>query len=601
MKIKLAVVFLFLTVHQNVTAQDNDTVKMISYYMSLANHYQFKNIPDSSFYYHNKALKLSILVGDTAAISNCYTNLGAETFNRGFYDMSEGFLKKAVHLDSLTGNEKHLSNSLSFLGLVHGIRYLDNPQNTAFRDKALDCVRKSISINGDNLARFNAYYALTQYAMWNRQGDSTTYYYKKFCEAAAGIPVQPMKISLDVDYIIYQGKLRKALKYLQDNENVFKNSEISMRFYYEKLTYVSELLGDYRNAHEANKKQFRFQRKISDDNTTRAIAAAEAEKAAALERIKREEEEKIFAVEKKHLKTLSFALATGLFLVAVVVLLFFRMWKIKRKANSVLSEKNMLLSQQKAEIISSIRYAERIQRAAIPSQSDVSAVFPESFVLYRPRDIVSGDYYRALKCGRFSVMITADCTGHGIPGAFLSMLGISSLKEFMTDEKDAENPGTVLDRMRSFIKATLITKTDKMVDDGMDMTICCFDFENMELSYAIANQTAYIIRGSEVIKLKGDKMPVGRYIIEKEHFQTLKVNVCKGDIIYMFSDGLQDQLGGRGTDFGHKFMAKNLQKLLSGTAVHPISEQSEIVEKAFNDWRGDKPQTDDITLVGIRV
>lgn len=579
----------------------NDTSKMISNYINLANAYQLLNIPDSSFYYNTSALKISILKRDTAAMSGCYTNLGAETFNRGLYRLSEEYLCKAVHLDSITGNERQLALNLSFLGLVYGIQYIDNPDDTTFRDKAMDKVKKTLHLNGDVFSRFNAYYAATQYYMWQNMDDSTTLYYQKFCEAAPYTPFLPMIVSLDVDYMIYFKQYHKALEYLQKNVSSFQQSKISMRFYYEKLTYVYEILGDYKNAHNANTEQFRLQREISDDNTTRAIANAEAQKAAEVERIKLEESEKTFVAEKKHLKTISIALGAGLGLVFLVVALFYRMWKIKRNANKILSEKNDLLSQQKNEIMSSIRYAERIQRAAIPSQNEVSGLFPESFVYYQPRDIVSGDYYWAVKCGRFSVMITADCTGHGIPGAFLSMLGISSLKEFLATEHDAEFPGTVLDRMRGFIKATLISKTDEKVDDGMDMTICSFDFENMELRYALANQSAYIIRGGESIKLKGDRMPVGRYLVEKEHFQTLSVKLCKGDTVYMFSDGFQDQLGGDDSDFGHKFMSKNLVALLAEISSEPMESQKESIRKAFNSWRNNRSQTDDVTLVGIRV
>ncbi|MBR4678603.1 MAG: serine/threonine-protein phosphatase [Bacteroidales bacterium] len=579
----------------------NDTAKIISNYINLANAYQLLNIPDSSFYYNTSALKISILKRDTAAMSGCYTNLGAETFNRGLYRLSEEYLCKAVHLDSITGNERQLALNLSFLGLVYGIQYIDNPDDTTFRDKAMDKVKKTLHLNGDVFSRFNAYYAATQYYMWQKMDDSTTLYYQKFCEAAPYTPFLPMIVSLDVDYMIYFKQYHKALEYLQKNVSSFQQSKISMRFYYEKLTYVYEMLGDYKNAHNANTEQFRLQREISDDNTTRAIANAEAQKAAEVERIKLEESEKVFAAEKKHLKTISIALGFGLGLVVLVVALFYRMWKIKRNANKILSEKNDLLSQQKTEILSSIRYAERIQRAAIPSQNEVLGLFPDSFIYYQPRDIVSGDYYWTVKCGKFSVMVTADCTGHGIPGAFLSMLGISSLKEFLATEHDAEFPGTVLDRMRGFIKTTLISKTDETVDDGMDMTICCFDFENMELRYALANQSAYIIRNGESIKLKGDRMPVGRYLVEKEHFQTLSVKLCKGDTVYMFSDGFQDQLGGDDSDFGHKFMSKNLVALLAEISSEPMESQKESIKKAFNTWRNNRSQTDDVTLVGIRV
>jgi serine phosphatase RsbU (regulator of sigma subunit) len=249
-------------------------------------------------------------------------------------------------------------------------------------------------------------------------------------------------------------------------------------------------------------------------------------------------------------------------------------------------------------MLASVNYASRIQGAVISSIVDVNAIFPENFVLYRPRDIVGGDYYRAIRCGRYSVMITADCTGHGIPGALLSMLGISALREYMVTESDAENPGTVLDRMRTFVKSTLATAGGGSLDDGMDMTICSFDFDKMEIRYAIANQTALIIRGDEAIRLKGDAMPVGRYVREKEHFKTQVVSIEKGDMVYMFSDGLQDQLGGREC---RKYLLKNLTATLIDLHNDPLNEQRVALEQEIIAWRGGTPQIDDMTMVGIRV
>lgn len=179
------------------------------------------------------------------------------------------------------------------------------------------------------------------------------------------------------------------------------------------------------------------------------------------------------------------------------------------------------------------------------------------------------------------------------------MLGISALKEFLVTEYDAENPGEVLDRIREFIKTTLTSsKQDGYVDDGMDMTICCFDFEKMEMRYAIANQTAFIIRKGKSIKLKGDNIPVGRYIIEKEHFQTLSVKIEKGDMVYTFSDGIQDQLG---SSLKRKFLLQTLLDMLISFAEKPADTQCKILEKTIQDWRGDMLQVDDMTLVGIRV
>lgn len=285
-------------------------------------------------------------------------------------------------------------------------------------------------------------------------------------------------------------------------------------------------------------------------------------------------------------------------LVIALIIAIYKIINIKRKSESKLAEKNLEIREANQKMLASINYASRIQGAVISSIVDVKAIFPENFVLYRPRDIVGGDYYRAIRCGKYSVMITADCTGHGIPGALLSMLGISALREYMVTEYDAENPGTVLDRMRDFIKSTLVAKGGGSLDDGMDMTICSFDFEKMEIRYAIANQTALIIRGKEAIKLKGDSMPVGNYLRAKEHFQTQTVKIEKGDMVYMFSDGLQDQLGGNNQK---KFLLKNLTATLIEIHEDPLNEQRVALEQEIISWRGGISQIDDMTMVGIKV
>jgi len=300
----------------------------------------------------------------------------------------------------------------------------------------------------------------------------------------------------------------------------------------------------------------------------------------------------------EHIDFLLASVLVSLLLVIALVVAIYKIIRIRRKSESKLAEKNMEIREVNNKMLASVNYASRIQGAVISSIVDVNAIFPENFVLYRPRDIVGGDYYRAIRCGRYSVMITADCTGHGIPGALLSMLGISALREYMVTESDAENPGTVLDRMRTFVKSTLATAGGGSLDDGMDMTICSFDFDKMEIRYAIANQTALIIRGDEAIRLKGDAMPVGRYVREKEHFKTQVVSIEKGDMVYMFSDGLQDQLGGREC---RKYLLKNLTATLIDLHNDPLNEQRVALEQEIIAWRGGTPQIDDMTMVGIRV
>jgi serine phosphatase RsbU (regulator of sigma subunit) len=382
-------------------------------------------------------------------------------------------------------------------------------------------------------------------------------------------------------------------------------------------------MGDYKNAYHHLEMQQKYDRANFNDSTLSALSDVKAQQISMKERLEREKNEAIHDADKRRMHTQIIALVGGLVLVVLVIFYMLRAYEIKRKANKELWDKNNILNTQKAEIatqkdiiteqwheveavnhklFSSIHYARRIQRAAVSSEEEVHKVFPDSFVFYRPRDIVSGDFYRCGRCGRYSVMITADCTGHGIPGAFLSMLGISALKEYMATEYDAENPGTVLDRIRDFIKTTLSAADDgSHVSDGMDMTICCYDYEKMELRYAAANQKFYIIRGGEVIKKKGNSMPVGRFVRETQHFVSYTHPLQKGDMIYTFSDGIQDQLGYDPNGDKRKFTSLQLLETLLSIADKPLETQSQILEQKILDWRGNIPQVDDITLVGVRV
>ena len=425
---------------------------------------------------------------------------------------------------------------------------------------------------------------------------------------------------------MFYKKYKEALDFLLSLQQYYGDecSDITLEFYHSRLKDVYLLLGDYKNVYENLKKETEYKSAHINDSSFTALADMKAEQAILMEKINREQMEREHEEQQKRLMIVIISLSV------ISVLIFLIFWH-KRTANKQLAAKNEMLSQQKSEIesqrdeieaqkniiteqwqeveevnqklFSSINYAERIQRAAVSAIEDVKALFPESFVYYKPRDIVSGDYYRCAKCGRFSVMITADCTGHGIPGAFLSMLGLSGLKEFLVSESDAENPGAVLDNMRTFIKSTLgAPKGKSAIDDGMDMTICAFDFANMELRYAIANQKIIYIRDGSAQRLRGDNMPVGRYVREREHFESFTMKIQKGDMFYMFSDGIEDQLGGDSADgMGRKFLVRNLEAFLLEVSGEPAETQSELLDKKILAWRKNIPQIDDMTLVGIRV
>ena len=356
------------------------------------------------------------------------------------------------------------------------------------------------------------------------------------------------------------------------------------------------------------------------------------------EQLKRKNEQLLHEEEKKELLLYISALAGALIVVSFVVFFIKRILKINKKANATLSEQNGILISQKAEIeaqrdqieaqrdeieiqknliteqmnevekvnsqlLASITYAQRIQRAALSSGDEMTANFKESFIFYQPKEIVSGDFYITEKYGRFSVMITADCTGHGIPGAFLSILGIAAIKEYMRTEEDAANPGMVLDRIRTFIKATINSHSESRLNDGMDMTICSFDFKHMALTYAIANQRVLLVRNGEAITLKGDNMPVGRCSYERDHFVSLTTTIEPNDMVYMFSDGIQDQFGFENGDSLRlrKFSSRRLNETLVSLSTLPTHEQFDELSKTITKWKDTNQQTDDMTLIGIRV
>ena len=603
----------------------NETRKGLAYIITAVCYNSLK-VNDSTFYYFDNALKTFLEIKDTSMISYTYQQMGNVYSELGFKDAALENFEKALHYVTLSGDTLGAASCYSCMGEIYW-RKSDTLYNLS-----IDYLKKAVEIYDLQTAetyyqvrKFNTYAELSNiYITLAKKTDEKKYADSclMFCQESSNYffsqGMYPNYLDTRktyVEYLVFYKKYNEALSEITNWEK-YLESGTSKESYHKMLYEVYSKIGDYKNALKNLEIYNELKLSRINDNTLNALKDAEVARTKMLEGLEREKDEKIHNEEKRRLKTLIISLIGGLFLVSLLVFYIFRVLNIKRKANKELSQKNDMLFQQKNEIevqrdkiekqrneiISSVNYAERIQRAAIPSENEINNLFPENFVFYRPRNIVSGDYYYITQCGKYKVFIVADCTGHGVPGAFLSMLGLSGLKEYMVTENDAANPGTVLDKMRNFIKTTLAAQKNGVdIRDGMDMTVCCYDFENMELRYAIANQKIYIIRNGELIKLKGDSMPIGRYIKEKEHFQSLSIKIKPGDMVYTFSDGIQDQTG---TDLGgnkRKFTSMQLQETLMNVADKPASEQMKIIETTVTNWRGDFPQIDDMTLVGIRV
>ncbi|MBN2213850.1 MAG: SpoIIE family protein phosphatase [Bacteroidales bacterium] len=271
--------------------------------------------------------------------------------------------------------------------------------------------------------------------------------------------------------------------------------------------------------------------------------------------------------------------------------------KVKERTIEIEKQRDQIAFQNK-EITSSIMYAKRIQSAVLPTEEFLKKLLPQHFILFKPRDIVSGDFYWITEKDRKIILVAADCTGHGVPGAFMSMLGVSLLNEIISNE-DQLSACDILNKLRNNVKKTLSQKgRQEETKDGMDLVLCILDFSKKKLQFAGAYNSLWLLRDNELVIYKGDKMPIGIYVGTEKPFTCQDIDLKENDLIYLFSDGYADQFGGPEEK---KFKSGNLKELLLTIHRKPLAEQKEILDRTIEEWKGDLQQIDDIMVVGVKV
>lgn len=274
--------------------------------------------------------------------------------------------------------------------------------------------------------------------------------------------------------------------------------------------------------------------------------------------------------------------------------------EIEAQRDFTLEQKKQIEIQNKS-ITDSIQYALRIQTALFPPDAYINELLPENFILFKPRDIVSGDFYWVKQINNYIIICAADCTGHGIPGAFMSMLGISYLNEIV-QQREITQANEVLNELRRQIKRSLRQQCRKNGSkDGMDIAICVIDTKTRNMQYAGAFNSLYLIKDindkPKLEEIKADRMPVGIYIGKEKTFTNHEVKLEIGDTFYIFSDGFADQTN----KDGKKFMTKSFKDLLIKIQDHSMDEQKEILEKALKNWMENSEQIDDILVMGVMI
>ncbi|MCC7331242.1 MAG: SpoIIE family protein phosphatase [Flavobacteriales bacterium] len=295
-----------------------------------------------------------------------------------------------------------------------------------------------------------------------------------------------------------------------------------------------------------------------------------------------------------HWKGGSFFLIIGIIFGIISPLL----WISKFKTEIVLRKKSEdKLKDVLKDITDSINYAKRIQNAILPPQRLVKEYLPQSFILYQPKDVVAGDFYWMEYKNDKLLFAACDCTGHGVPGAMVSVICVNGLNRSVR-EYNLTEPGKILDKTRDIV-ITEFEKSDEDVKDGMDISLCCLDFKSNTISWAGANNPLWIIRkgSTQIEEIKANKQPIGK-TETPQPFTTHSIEFNEGDTLYIFTDGYQDQFGG---EKGKKFKAAQLKELLLSIQQENMENQRKIIAKTFDQWKGNLEQVDDVCIIGVRV
>ncbi len=316
--------------------------------------------------------------------------------------------------------------------------------------------------------------------------------------------------------------------------------------------------------------------------------------------------EAIKDLEIKRQRFFNYGLVMVVLLIAVFVFFILKSLRVNKLINSELNTKNKKVEEQSSiieeknkDIIDSINYAQRLQQILLPAEEEFKQALPESFLFFEPKDIVSGDFYFIERTEEFAFVSVVDCTGHGVPGAIMSMVANNLLNKVVR-EKKVNKPAEILQELNRELYYSLKQNvSQKTASDGMDLAICVFYPAKMELHFGAANTSIYIVRDKKLIELKPDKMGLGKMAFESNYkFTQQIVKLEKNDMIYMGTDGYADQFGG---ERGKKMMKKNMQKLFIDIAELSTDKQFNAVKENFTGWKGNLGQVDDVTVLGFRV
>ena len=415
------------------------------------------------------------------------------------------------------------------------------------------------------------------------------------------------------DFNRHFGKFELALMNVKRGVDIAKeiNNLPKLQFGYKVYYKIYEDMGDYEKAYDYAKLFTHIKDSILNENSAEQIAELEVtyeteKKKKKIELLTKEKELTKLKLDNYKIPIYSFSI--GLILVIVLTVFIYFGYREKKKVNVELTDINYKITNQKLiieeknkDITDSIKYAKKIQEAILPSDERLASLLPNSFVVYLPKDIVSGDFYWVEEVNKKVCFAAVDCTGHGVPGAFMSIIGNNGLNQAVLEEKK-DRPDLILNSLNDSVNNTLKqTLEEPSVKDGMDLSLCSIEYQEdgSVLNYAGAFNPLWIISEEELIEYKADRQPIGSFMgMKPKPFTNHEVKLSKGDTIYVFTDGFADQFGGEN---GKKYKYARMKEFLLSISNRSLNEQKELIIEEFNNWKGNIEQIDDVCIIGVRV
>jgi serine phosphatase RsbU (regulator of sigma subunit) len=412
--------------------------------------------------------------------------------------------------------------------------------------------------------------------------------------------------ALSKDYYA-SGDLKKAKQYLEESlEMTQKQGALIDKMNLEELAYkIDSASGIYRDAYYHYTQFIRYNNQFLNEEVHKAAARGkfqnELQKQKVVAQLEQDKKDALAKKEKQQKDIVIYAVCGGLSLVLLLAIFILRGYRQKQKANLELLSKNEIINHQKhlveeknQEIVDSITYAKRLQHAILPPLTQIHHHLPDSFLLYRPKDIVAGDFYWMHTSGDSVLIAAADCTGHGVPGALVSIVCSNALNRTVK-EFGLSDTGKILDKVTELVLETFELSGEE-INDGMDISLLAINRNSGKIQWSGANNPLWIVRGAELSEIKADKQPIGKSE-DRTPFKTHALELVKGESFYLITDGYADQFG----PDDKKMMKKRFKELILSVQDKTMQEQETILDEHHVSWKGGMEQTDDVTVIGIRI